>query len=82
MPEQDTNNSAVIIKPERQGLWTAVTFTLALLGLVAALTGVFRVYELTHVTQAEFVMLRDKVNNLQAYHPTPTVPSAVPGTVK
>lgn len=80
MPEQDSNTSPVMIKPERQGLWTAVTFTLALLGLVAALTGVFRVYELTHVTQAEFVMLNDKITNLQAHHPS--APSGVPGTVK
>lgn len=82
MPEQDPNAATVIIKPERQGLWTAVTFTLALLGLVAALTGVFRVYELTHVTQAEFVMLNDKVNALQVYHPNPAAPRVEPGAVK
>lgn len=80
MPEQDPNSAPVIIKPERQGLWTAITFTLALLGLVAALTGVFRVYELTQVTQAEFVMLHDKVTALQAQHPGGN--AAVPVTVK
>lgn len=66
MPEQDP-----IIKPERQGLWTAVTFTLALLGLAAALTGVFRVYELTYLTQAEFLLLNEKITTLQSHHPQP-----------
>lgn len=72
MPEQNP-----IIKPERQGLWTAVTFTLALLGLAAALTGVFRVYELTYLTQAEFLLLNDKVAKLETHHPQAPGPAAV-----
>ncbi len=72
-----------IIKPERQGLWTAAAFTLALLGLVAAMAGVFRVYELTYLTQAEFVLLNQKIADLQAQHPVaPGGPAAPTAPVK
>jgi hypothetical protein len=56
-----------IIKPERHGLWIAAAFTVALLGLVAAMAGVFRVYELTYLTQAEFVLLNQKIADLEAH---------------
>lgn len=50
-----------IIEPERQGLWIAATFILALLALVVAIVGIQRNNELAYVTQAEMLMLNKKV---------------------
>lgn len=55
-----------IIEPERQGIWIAVTFVIALLALVLALIGLNRVNDLAHITQAEVLLLNKKV---EAAHP-------------
>ena len=50
-----------IIEPERHGLWIAVAFILALLALVVAIIGIQRSNELAYVTQAEMLILNNKV---------------------
>ena len=58
-----------IIDPERLGLWTAVSFTVALLALVVALTGLFRVSDLGYVTQIEALMLHKQMTESKACAP-------------
>lgn len=50
-----------IIEPERQGLWIVVAFILALLALAVAIVGIQRNTELAYITQAEILMLNNKV---------------------
>ncbi len=50
-----------IIEPERQGLWIAATFIIALLALVLAIIGIQRADELTDITQTEVVLLNKKI---------------------
>ncbi len=52
-----------IIEPERLGLWTAVTFVIALLALVIALIGLNRSSDLMYMTQAETLLLNKKIEN-------------------
>lgn len=51
-----------IIEPERQGLWIAATFIVALIALVLAFTSLKRVNTLSFVTQAETLALSKKVD--------------------
>ena len=52
-----------MIEPERLGLWTAVTFVIALLALVIALTALNRSNDLMFVTQAEVLLLNKKIQD-------------------
>ena len=64
-----------IIEPERLGLWTAVTFIIALLALVVALIGLSRSSDLMYMTQAEALLLNKKIENVKPSEPaTPSVP--------
>jgi hypothetical protein len=54
-----------IIEPERMGLWVAVTFVIALLALITAVTAVNRVFVLAEVSQAEVVLLKNQINELK-----------------
>lgn len=51
-----------IIEPERQGLWIAATFIVALIALVLAFASLKRVNNLAFVTQAETLALSKKVD--------------------
>jgi hypothetical protein len=62
-----------IIEPERLGLWTAVTFVIALLALVIALIGLNRSSDLMYMTQAEVLLLNKKIEN--ASQPATVQPS-------
>lgn len=62
-----------IIEPERLGLWTAVTFVIALLALVVALVGLKRTNDLMYITQAEVLLLNKKIENA---NPTASMPAA------
>ena len=59
-----------IIDPERLGLWTAVSFTVALLALVVALTGLFRVSDLGYVTQVEALLLHKQMTETKTCAPS------------
>ncbi len=50
-----------IIEPERMGLWVAATFIVALLALVLAFVAVKRNNDLAYMTQMQFLMLNNKV---------------------
>jgi hypothetical protein len=64
-----------IIEPERQGLWIATTFIIALLALVIAIVGVSRNNDLMYMTQTEMLLINDKIESLQTGAP-PAAPSA------
>jgi hypothetical protein len=55
-----------IIEPERQGLWTAAGFILALLALSLALTALNRADTVLVGTQTQVIELNNKINNLKA----------------
>lgn len=65
-----------IIEPERQGLWIAVTFILALLALVLALLGLNTNRDVMQMTQAEVMLLNKKIENAKAGITTPATPTA------
>ena len=52
-----------MIEPENLGLWTAVTFVIALLALVIALTALNRSNDLMYMTQAEVLLLNKKIQD-------------------
>jgi len=54
-----------IIEPERLGIWTAATFILALLALVAALIGLNRSSDLMYMTQTEVLLLNKKIEDVK-----------------
>jgi hypothetical protein len=62
-----------MIEPERLGLWTAVTFVIALLALVIALTALNRSNDLMFVTQAEVLLLNKKIQDAN-----PSAPATAP----
>jgi hypothetical protein len=62
-----------ILEPERLGLWTAVTFVIALLALVVSLMGLTRNTDLMYMTQAEALILNQKINDMKAA-PTQSAP--------
>lgn len=64
-----------IIEPERQGLWIAVTFVIALLALVVAILGISRINNTVVATQLEVLVLNKKIEGLQASK-TPAAPAA------
>jgi hypothetical protein len=64
-----------IIEPERQGLWIAATFIIALLALVIAIVGVSRNNDLMYMTQTEMLLINDKIESLQTGAP-PAAPAA------
>lgn len=55
-----------IIEPERQGLWIAATFILALLALSLAFASLQRTNGVLVGTQAEVVFLNNKIEKLKA----------------
>lgn len=67
-----------IIEPERFGTWIAVTFVIALLALVVALVAVQRTNDLTANTQAEILLLNQKIESSQTAAPAaePAAPEA------
>lgn len=67
-----------IIEPERQGLWIAVTFIIALLALVVALVGISRINNTVVATQLEVLVLNQRIAALQAKQtaPAPATPAA------
>jgi uncharacterized membrane protein YccF (DUF307 family) len=67
-----------IIETERQGLWIAVTFIIALLALVIAIVGVSRTNDLMYMTQTELLLINNKIESSQTGVKTPEVaPDAV-----
>ncbi len=62
-----------MIEPERLGLWTAVTFVIALLALVIALTALNRSSDLMYMTQAEVLLLNKKIQDAN-----PSAPATAP----
>ena len=68
-----------IIEPERLGLWTAVTFTIALLALVVALAGLNRSSNLMYMTQTEALLLNKKIESIKS---TPEQPATGAGSEK
>lgn len=67
-----------IIEPERQGLWIAVTFIIALLSFVIALVGISRINNTVVATQLEVLVLNKKIESLQANKETGVPPAAAP----
>lgn len=69
-----------IIAPERQGLWIAATFVVALLGLVIAVVGMVKAQAVHEGTQIEVLALTKKIETLQrqAAQPAPAVSPAAP----
>ena len=69
-----------IIEPERLGLWTAASFIMALLALVVALAGIFRVHALGYVTQVEALLLHKQLTDSKQCAPAlaevPAAPAA------
>jgi hypothetical protein len=67
-----------IIEPERQGLWIAVTFIIALLSFVIALVGISRINNTVIATQLEVLVLNKKIEALEtAKTATPPAPAPV-----
>lgn len=64
-----------IIEPERLGLWTAVTFVIALLALVVALVGLNRTNDLMYMTQTEALLLNKKIESVNPSANTPAAPA-------
>jgi len=58
-----------IIEPDRQGIWIAATFIVALLALVVAIVGVSRNNDLMYMTQTELLLINDKIEALQTGTP-------------
>ncbi|WP_036302653.1 hypothetical protein [Methylotenera sp. L2L1] len=65
-----------IIEPDRQGLWIAATFIIALLALVVAIVGVTRTNDLTYMTQTELLLINDKIEAIQTGAPPAAAPAA------
>ncbi|MDP3776799.1 hypothetical protein [Methylotenera sp.] len=65
-----------IIEPDRQGIWIAATFIVALLALVVAIVGVSRNNDLMYMTQTELLLINDKIEALQTVAPPPAAPAA------
>jgi len=55
-----------IIEPERQGLWIAVGFVVALLALVVGSVAIYRIDVVGVVTQTEVLMLNKKIEQLKS----------------
>jgi Tfp pilus assembly protein PilN len=55
-----------LITPEHHQLWTVVGFILAMLALALALTGLYRTSMVTVVSQAQIMVLNQKVEALTA----------------
>ena len=66
-----------IIEPERFGIWIAVTFVIALLALILALSAVNQTSELTTITQGEVLLLNKKIEGAQPTAVAPAEPAAV-----
>lgn len=64
-----------IIEPDRQGIWIAATFIVALLALVVAIVGVSRNNDLMYMTQTELLLINDKIEALQTGAPPPAAPA-------
>ena len=62
-----------MIEPGNLGLWTAVTFVIALLALVIALTALNRSNDLMYMTQAEVLLLNKKIQDAN-----PSAPATAP----
>lgn len=54
-----------LIAPENMGLWTTVAFILALLALVVSLVNLYRTNEMMAITQAEMLMLNNKLQGAE-----------------
>ncbi|MDR3390414.1 MAG: hypothetical protein P4L77_01660 [Sulfuriferula sp.] len=68
-----------IIEPERQGLWIAVTFIIALLSFVIALVGISRINNTVIATQLEVLVLNKRIEAMEtAKTATPPAPAPAP----
>jgi len=65
-----------IIEPDRQGIWVAATFILALLALVIAIVGVTRNNDLMYMTQTELLLIHSKIEALEAGKAPPAATAA------
>lgn len=54
-----------IIAPERQGLWAAAAFALALIALVLAVIGIYRTNAVFYGTQIEVLALSKKIEMMK-----------------
>ncbi len=68
-----------IIEPERQGLWIAVTFIIALIALALSVISVSRIDDTVAATQLEILFLNKKIETMRAAPATPAEPT-VPAT--
>lgn len=71
-------NDKPLIDPARLPMFTAVGFTLALLALVVAVIGIYRIHVVWVATQTEVILLNNKVEeyNKRASAPVPPVAAA------
>lgn len=65
-----------IIEPDRQGIWIAAAFIIALLALVVAIVGVTRTNDLMYITQTELLLINEKIEALQTGAPAPAAAPA------
>lgn len=55
-----------IIEPERQGLWIAVTFIIALIALALSVISITRIDDTVAATQLEILYLNKKIDGMNA----------------
>lgn len=74
-----------IIEPERQGLWIAAGFIVALLALVVGAVAIYRINVVMVATQTEVLFLSNKIEELKsgqgtqgAATPQQAAPAAAP----
>jgi len=67
-----------IIEPDRQGIWVAATFIIALLGLVISIVGITRNNDLMYMTQTELLLIHNKIEALEAGKAPPAAAPAAP----
>ena len=63
---QDTKH---LITPDHHQLWTVVGFILAILALVLSMVGLYRISMATVISQAQIIMLNQKIETLSAKGP-------------
>ena len=67
-----------IIEPERQGLWIAVTFIIALLALVLAFIAIKRIDTSVAATQLEVLYLNKKIEGMRTHETPAPAPAPAP----
>ncbi len=63
---QDTKH---LLTPDHHQLWTVVGFILAILALVLSMVGLYRISMATVISQAQIIMLNQKIEALSTKGP-------------